>query len=157
MQLFLFKFRLAANLFVFLCHLIGAVALYPYRSLLLSVALLSWVVLFPLFFMPVSPFSLPQSPTLSQPAAETELTQSTRVLESAGFKKTTLYPEEISTRVRIWEQHLKLAPSHRDILLNLAFLYFSTGNYSQAEEFFAIAQSKDPNNPLFQLQLVEFF
>lgn len=50
------------------------------------------------------------------------------------------------------EEYLSIAsvqPTHRDLLINISFLYQATDNTEKAREYWLAARNLDPNNPLF--------
>lgn len=79
-----------------------------------------------------TPFSPTLAPITLQPALTPEAVQA--------------YQANLET----WLQLYQLQPTHRDVLLNIAYLYQALGNEEKYQEFWTTAQALDPNHPAFQ-------
>lgn len=91
------------------------------------------------------------SPIIPKPLTISRLLSPTLAVTQADPPIVT--PENIKNyqaNLELWLQVAQLQPTHRDVLLNLAYLYQALGNNDKYQEFRQRAQRVDPNNSAFK-------
>jgi len=88
-----------------------------------------------------------------EPSLQSAVVTSDTPIDNKIFSEQTL-----AEYIANYEQLLRLQPTHRDLLLNVALLYQAKLDTKRSEYYWLQAQKQDPNLPLFsnqQLSLVD--
>jgi tetratricopeptide (TPR) repeat protein len=80
-----------------------------------------------------------------QPFFKSELKKFTQIFNQPIVKEVFFEDEQRKIKIQKLKEALKKNPKSRDILTNLAILYYEDGNDKLAQEYFNKAKEVDPN------------
>lgn len=73
---------------------------------------------------------------------------------SPDLKEVYYSQEDLDQQILALEQLLRLQPTHRDLLVNISFLYQAKMDTSRSQYYWQQARLQDPNSPLFTEQTI---